>query len=150
MHITIYNNASDPRVMYKDLTTVGTLSSVELTDQTSVENPSFILDRNDLYIGANYVYCQEFGRYYFINGIEIINGNQMVISCHVDVRSSFKNNILNSYIVADRSSSNADAYVPDSMVTVRDSIKTYIRKMPSTPFVGPSGSNNYVLTIGGR
>lgn len=150
MEITIYNTSSDPRVSQKALNTIATLSAVELTEQTTVENPSFKFDRNDDYIVANYLYCPKFKRYYFITGKEIVNGNQMILNCHVDVRMSFRSQILASSIIADRSSSAGDPYVPDNMVTIRDSIRTVIRRVSTTPFVGPGGSNNYVLTIGGK
>lgn len=150
MQITLYNNASDMRVVNKALTLVATLNSVQLTDSVNVEDPIFLVDLSGSYISANYVYCETLKRYYVITGCEIVNGNQMRISCHVDVRMSFKNNLLASSIVADRSTSNADAYVPDPMVTVRDSITTITRVVENNVFVGPSGSNQYVLTIGGK
>ena len=150
MNVKLYINSSDPKVSQKSLTLKETLTNVQLTEQTSVENPSFLLDYKTNYLSCNYLYCEEFGRYYFITGREIRNGNQIIINCHVDVRVSFRSQILQSDIIADRSASNGDAYVPDNMVTIRDSITTYIRKVSTTPFVGPSGSNNYVLTIGGK
>ena len=150
MNVKLYINSSDPKVSQKSLTLKATLNNVQLTEQTSVENPSFLLDYNVNYLSCNYVYCTEFNRYYFVTGREIRNGNQIIINCHVDWRKSFRSQILNSNIIADRSFSNVDAYVPDNMATVRDSIKTITRTIPNTVFVGPSGSNQYVLTIGGR
>lgn len=150
MNLKIYNNSSDPRATQKSLSLVADLSAVQLTDQTSIENPSFLLDYNSAYINANYAYCPEMKRYYFITGREIRNGNQMILNCHVDVRMSFRSQILASSIIADRSSSAGDPYVPDPMVTVKDSVQTIIRKVSTTPFTGPGGSNNLVLTIGGK
>lgn len=150
MNVKLYINSSDPRASQKNLTLKATLNNVQLTEQTSMENPSFLLDYNVTYLSCNYVYCAEFGRYYFITGREIRNGNQIILNCHVDVRVSFRSQIMQSDIIADRSSSNGDAYVPDNMVTIRDSITTYIRKVSTTPFEGAGGSNNYVLTIGGK
>ena len=150
MQITLYNNHSDMRVMNKSLTQVAVLNAVNITDPNSVEDPVFLLDLSDSYIDANYIYCQKYKRYYIITGHEVVNGNQMRLSCHVDWRMSFKNRILNSYIIADRSTSNVDAYVPDNMVTVRDSITTITRVLENNVLTGPSGSNQFVLTIGGK
>ena len=150
MVIKIFNNHTDIRYSQKNITLLATLSAVQVTDPVSVEEPIFLLDYDASYINANYVYVPEFKRNYVITNKEIVNGNQWRISCHGDVRVNFRNNLLNSEIIADRSSSNSDPYVPDPMVTIRDSITTYIRKVPNTCFAGPSGSNNFVLTLGGK
>ena len=150
MELKLYNNTSDMRCLNKSITLLATMNAVQLTDPVNVENPVFLVDLSDSYIGANYAYCADFGRYYIITGHEVVNGNQMRLSCHVDVRMSFKNQILASSIVADRSTSHADAYVPDSMVTVRDSITTITRVVENNVLVGPSGNNQFVLTIGGK
>lgn len=150
MNLRLYINSSDPRASQKSLSLKDTLNNVQLTEQTSVENPSFLLNYNVNYLSCNYVYCADFGRYYFITGREIRNGNQIILNCHVDVRVSFRSQIMQSDIIADRSSSNGDAYVPDNMVTIRDSVTTYIRKVSNSVFQGPSGTKNLVLTIGGK
>lgn len=149
MQIKLYVNSSDERYSQKNIVLKHT-ATAQLTDVVTVESPSFLLDYNSNYLTCNYVHVPEFNRYYFINGREIRNGNQIVLHCTVDWRVSFRGNILQSDIIADRSASAGDAYVPDPMVTVRDSVTTIVRKVSSSPFVGPGGSNNYVLTIGGK
>lgn len=150
MEITLYNNHSDMRCLNKSITLVSTRNATQITEPTNVEDPVFLLDMDSSLIGANYAYAGDLGRYYIITGHEIVNGNQLRLSCHVDVRMSFKNQILASSIVADRSTSHVDAYVPDPMVTVRDSITTITRVVENNVLVGPSGNNQFVLTIGGK
>lgn len=149
MQIKLYVNSTDERYSQKNIVLKHT-ATAQLTDSVSVESPYLLLDYRSEYMGCNYVHVPEFNRYYFITEREIRNGNQMVIHCVVDWRVSFRGNILQSDIIADRSASAGDAYVPDPMVTVRDSVTTIVRKVSSSPFVGPGGSNNYVLTIGGK
>lgn len=148
MDVKFYKNASDPRVVSKNITLLST-NSCQVVDPCSLVNPSIKVLKDDTLIPSNYMYIEKFGRYYFITETTF-DGQFMIFTGHSDWRMSFQNQLLSGQIVVDRSSSNSDAYVPDPMVTVKDSITTYIRKMASSPFTGPSGSNNYVLTIGGK
>ena len=147
--ITLYKNISDPRYLHKGLTLIADLVSCQITEDCSIVDPVIKIGLLSAYINCNYVYIPNFHRYYYVTRKTILNGEFIELTLHVDVRMSFKSQILNSKIIVDRSGSNPDPYVTDSMVTTRDSILTYTRKLANSPFTS-FGSNNYVIMIGGK
>ena len=148
MTITFYNNSSDIRVLNKSISQVGEPLSVQLTEEATVEDPSFKLAMNNSIINCNYLYVTEWDSYYYIRNREILNGNELVLNCHIDVLMSFKNAILNSEIIAERSASNNNAYIVDNLVGDRGTIKQYFRKVPTTPF--STETLCYVLSVAGK
>ena len=148
MTITFYNNSSDIRVLNKSISQVGEPLSVQLTEEATVEDPSFKLAMNNSIINCNYLYVTEWDSYYYIRNREILNGNELVLNCHIDVLMSFKDAILNSEIIAERSASNNNAYIVDNLVGDRGTIKQYFRKVPTTPF--STETLCYVLSVAGK
>ena len=149
MNVTLYSNKSDIRVLNKNLSLLGTVTA-QFNQEVSIEDPILILDAKDNYINANYVYIEKFARYYIVTDKRVLDGGRIEITCHVDVLMSFKNAIYNAQIIAERSGSNPDVFVTDDVVTVRDSITTYVRNVKVNAFPGLTAGNNYVLTIGGK
>ena len=149
MNVTLYNNASPNNAVNKILTTIGSTLTVDANRPIDVMNPEIVIAYNVSFIGANYMYIPKFGRYYFINNIEIENGNIMNISGHVDVLKSFWNSFKNSSCIAGRSTSNYDPYLDDPMVNILDTYRTETRKLNGTFTPSAAGDNHYVLTIGG-
>lgn len=149
--VKFYNNIADKRQLSKVITQIGSDLTCQITDNCTVTDPVLLVDLNELYIGANYCYIAKFNRYYFINNIDVINGNQMSISCHVDVLMSHASAIRNASVVANRSSSNYDKYQQDSAIPFTERNIQYIRKLSGNPFPGvESGALNYVLILGGK
>jgi len=149
MNLFLYNNGDDPNVVKKTLTSIGESISCQLTNETDVENPDILVDYNANYMGANYFYLPFFNRYYFYREAPtVINGNQLLIKGHVDVLMSHQESLLSTLIIAKRSSSAVNPYIPDPYVGSSGKITTVYRRAGATPF--GFGSNNYVLTIGGK
>ena len=148
MNITIYRNTGDMRQLNKNLTVIANITTAQLSDTCSITDPELLIDYNDNYVNANYFYIEKWARYYYVTERTIINGNQIVIRGHVDVLASFRSAILNSECIANRSSSNTNAYIEDPICGSAGSIQTFYRKSGATPF-GYTG-NNYVLTIAGK
>lgn len=147
--VKLYNNASDNRVVHKAITQIGTDRTCQITENCDVTNPRIILNMNAGDISANYMYIQDFNRYYYITGITILNGNQTEITGHCDVLMSFWNSFKNSQCTAGRSSSNYDDYIDDPMVTIKETYRTESRRLSGEFTPTAAGSNHYVLTIGG-
>ena len=122
MQVILYNNASDPEVFDKSLTVIGSATATPY-ESISVESPTLIL--SDLSVSnisrVNYMYIEEFGRYYYMTEApEIVNGNQLRITGHIDVLMSHKAAIRNADIIANRSASNNNPYI---IYSGRESIK---------------------------
>lgn len=149
MLVTLYNNASDNRVVHKSISQIGGQRLCQVTENCDITNPRIILNMLPADIHANYMYIPDFGRYYYITEITILNGNQTEITGHCDVLMSFWNNFKNSQCTAGRSSSNYDDYIDDPMVTIKDTYRTESRRLSGEFTPTADGSNHYVLTIGG-
>ena len=148
MNIKMYNTSSDHRCLNKYLTNEIDLSA-QLTDVVDIMNPELLLDITVAKLSSNYIYIPDWDRYYFISNKNIINGNQVRISATLDPLMSFRTAILNSLVIAERSSSSYEDYIVDPVVSDSGKIRTYLRKM-ATVFRPATSSNNYCLMIGGK
>lgn len=86
----------------------------ELKERTSVENPTFIIQK---VLGSgwqkwNYCKCPTFGRYYFINDIAYVEG-RLEVSCRCDYLASYKDEILANSPYVVRSASFQNPYISD-------------------------------------
>ncbi len=74
--------------------------NVEIKENTSVINPSFIirfpggLGLSD-YSTINYCYCSSLNRYYFVNNITLLTGQRLQFDCHIDVLETYKYQLKN-------------------------------------------------------
>lgn len=151
MHVILYNNQSDKRQLSKYLTLVASLDSVQATSDIPTKDPVLKLDYNSAYLNANYLYIQEWGRYYYITNRNCKIGDHIEIECFIDVLMSFNAQIKKAEVIAERSSSNFDRYITDDAIPFTDELDQIVRKLPGSPFTGvSSGSYNYTLLIGGK
>lgn len=89
MTITLYRNNSENNKLDKNLTTILTLTG-NLRAQTSIIEPTLeITAAGENIVTSNYLYIQEFERYYFIKDIVSIRNNVWEIRCHVDVLKTY-------------------------------------------------------------
>ena len=87
--IVLQSNASENNSVTKSLSTVATVEGT-LREESSIINPSIVLAAEVTTVAAaNYCTISEFGRSYFINEIVSLRNGLTLISCHVDVLSSF-------------------------------------------------------------
>lgn len=96
---------------------------------------------------VNYVYIPAFKRYYFVEAINNVNNDIWQFVLSVDVLMSHRAQILNMPIIAARSSSLFDPYLPDSMVKDSTQVEIYTRAWGGGSFTPSSGS--YVLAVNG-
>ena len=102
MQVVLYNNASDPEVVDKSLTVIGSATASPY-ESISVESPTLILsDLSVSNIGkVNYMYIEDLGRYYNTRLVMGNNGLYMAYG-EVDPLTSFKSAILNLSCIIDR------------------------------------------------
>lgn len=116
-------NLSENNMVDKSISPICTLTGV-LRDGTSIIDPQFLVEAPvDTFVGCNYVTVPEFGRSYFVRNIESYRSNLTLISCHVDVLTSFASEIrANKGIVRRQENSNAyNLYIDDgSLVAYQD------------------------------
>lgn len=95
MNVTLYKTSDDMRKVNKTLTTIGTQKTLTIYDSIDIISPVFVLDYNADLLTANYLYCGNLARYYFINNITLDCGKRMYISCSEDVLMTFRTQLLN-------------------------------------------------------
>ena len=145
MIINIYSTADDKRVIDKTLTLVMENASCQLVEGCSALDPVVKLSMNAAVYTANYMYIPYFGRYYYITNIEVIEGNVLRISGHVDVLKTYSSQLKNCPINTRRNENNYDMYLPDD----RPVEARYIRYSKKFPTSFESFTSSYILiTVG--
>lgn len=97
MILTLYKTESAPNVIGKELTNPLPIT-INLKASTNVIDPEILLS-NRLsvdYFVYNYAHIDSLNRYYFIDNVEVLNGNitRLVLRC--DVLETYKDAVLNS------------------------------------------------------
>ena len=132
--VKLYHTKSPKTYFDKSLTSIGTYSCV-LKENTSVSDPTIIIQTSDNIFTANYMVIEAFGRRYFIKDKISIGNNRYEIPAHVDVLSSFKSGILANSAVIRRQQNIYNLYLddPDFQVYNYEIIKC-IQFAPSADF----------------
>ena len=142
--LILYTQFSELNRIDKELEELGTYTGV-LREETSIIDPVIVLEIDAASIAtANYVYIEDFKRYYFINGITSVRNNLTEISCHVDVLMSFSNAIKEQTAIIARQEIGWNLYLDDG------TLKTYSNPMVLAKAF-PSGFNtqSFVLCVAG-
>lgn len=151
MQIILYETNSDKKALNKVLVEKQTLDDVNLLQDCSVINPIFRF--NGLATNyPNYLYCAEFKRYYFIKDVRYLIGQIVELSCHVDVLMSFKNDILNSSCIVDKSSNGYNLLLADNIKLKQSNSVVVNKKFEGGEFLpyGISAQNrSFILTCFG-
>ena len=152
MNIVLYNNKSDSRVLNKSIEQIATIDVI-LKSAQNIMSPEIMLQTKTLPIEANYCYISDFGRYYYINAQRLDNGNVSKIELTVDVLMSFKDMILKSTVVAERTTNKYNRYLPDIVPTLAKFNNIY--KLFTPPVIGnpfysdgtTANTNSMLLTV---
>ena len=146
LSVTLMNNSSPVEQIIKVLTS-GPSASCALKENTSVLNPVIIIRSSDNIFSYNYMYIQEFERYYFIDDIISVNNNVWEIHAHVDVLETYANAILSNTAVIKRQANQYNLYLDDP------EFKTYntetIQTLKFKNGAGMSKNLKYILTVNG-
>lgn len=132
MTITLYTNNSPKNKVGKSLTEINTLTG-SLKSVVDVINPVFrIEDENisSLITSANYLYAEEFGRYYFITDFSIINEKIVDVICAVDILETAKNFIKEQTAVIERQENTFNTYLADPIFRTNQNPYTVLKEFP--------------------
>ena len=144
MSFTMYTNTSDNRVIDKSITAVGTALSCTFKDDTSMENPTIIIDAAAYNSSCNYGYLDDTGRYYYVVDVTF-SQQRCYLQLKVDVLKSFASEIKLCNCFARRSASDYNMYLDDPDYTRLQYSNVFTKAFPS----GFSKALNYVLIVGG-
>lgn len=108
MEIKLYKTSSPRKKLVKDLTDGITLVGT-LRAQSSVMSPTFTVQDISV-VGYNYCYIPDFGRWYYINGIDALRANLYELSLGIDVLMTYAAEIRQNYAIVDKVESLGAAY----------------------------------------
>lgn len=102
---------------------------------------------NPLIYKYNYMYIEEFGRYYFIDEIISVRNNLWTIMATVDVLMSFKKDILESNVIIDKAEDEdiSNLYLDDGSFVMDSRKYNEVKEFPS----GLNENGSYILICAG-
>ena len=128
--ITLYNTSSDTTTVTKSLSG-GTNFSCTLRGECSILQPVIMLEASSL-TGFNYAYIPEFGRYYYINNVDIIRTGLWRVSMSVDVLMSYASSIRSLKATVARQQEQSDGYLPDNKYKTKAYHKVVTKVFPNS------------------
>lgn len=145
MTIFLYQTLSEVNKVDKDITLLTTLTG-NLREESSLIDPEILIDGFSNYIDScNYVYIQEFNRYYFVRNVTAISNTLFRISLHVDVLYTYKTEIRSNYAIVSRNENEFDLMLNDGLFVTQQNPR-------KAQFDFPSGFTHwdFVLAIAGN
>ena len=143
--ISLFKTTSENNRVVKVLTDEKQLSG-ELRNQTSVLNPSIIIESADNISSYNFAYISEFGRYYYITDIMSIRTNCWAVSMRCDVLMSYKDEIQNMNVILNNTQETGlSNYLPSPNWVNMVKTKTTIKQFPQ----GLSEQGEFILITAG-
>lgn len=120
MNVTLnfFNNSNDSNVLNKNLVNGATIQAT-LKQDTATEEPVFVLSKSGYDSYYNYLYCEELGRYYFVDTPTILQGGIVELHCSVDVLMTYANDIKNIECTIARNETKIDGYLYDDAYKIR-------------------------------
>ena len=143
MTFNLYS-VSDP--VNKVNKTLGTALAVsgEFNDNVDILHPVIRVKYNASILNKNYAYLEVTNRYYYISGMNVING-MIELSLDVDALMSHKTDIKASTARIVRTA-DGSLYLHDDMIVPTTKHDIITRKLGT----GFTKQDNYILTIGGN
>lgn len=139
----LYNNASDRRVLNKNLTQIASYS-IEYKGDIDVLQPKIVLAYDQNILASNYCFIQELGRYYYM-GSPVLVRQMAIIQCEIDVLMTYRQQITNCECICDRSESKYNLYLNDGMYRGYQFDTVVTRVFPQ----GFDKSLQFILAVGG-
>lgn len=113
MVANLYINKSDSNVVVKTLTDEKEITTLIQKIDTSIVKPVFTLSATNYDKKYNYIYVEEYHRYYFINDVIKLGGGIIELHCECDVLMSFRDELLNLSGTIARSETMKNGYLID-------------------------------------
>ena len=142
---------SDRRDLRKSYS-LGNGIACEIKEARSITRPVFIVGTDKINFGYNYLYCSNFGRYYFIDNMTVEPGQRIAIHCSVDVLETYKSGIQALSVNVIRQENQYKEYLPDSKFVLQNKFDKITRLFPTQPFSEAlsASTDSYVLAIAGN
>lgn len=142
---------SDRRDLRKSYS-LGSNIACEIKEARSITRPVFIVGTDKVNFSYNYLYCSNFGRYYFIDNMTVEPGQRIAIHCSVDVLETYKSGIQALSVNVIRQEKQYKEYLPDSKFVLQNKFDKITKLFPTQPFSEAlsASTDSYVLAIAGN
>lgn len=114
--------------------------------ESSVYNPVVLISTGENLTQYNYAEISDFNRKYFIDDITVVRAGLYEISMHVDVLSTYENQLRGVQCVAKRNSNNFNLYLKDPDFQILSYEDVEIKKFSGTGF---TKDMQFVLAVSG-
>lgn len=148
INVQFYNNSSANNVVPKIKSAIGNPIVCSIFEECDILAPMLLVDYTDSVINANYCYIPKFGRYYYITGNTIYDGNKVRLSLKCDALESHWNSFKGSICQAKRSSNRGNKMLVDDTKSYLAQPFYDYRELPFE--FNPNQNGTYVVTIGGN
>lgn len=147
MTVTLYNCTSASNVLNKSMTKVQDNINATAKGVIDVDRPALLLDYNS--VDFNYMYIQEFGRFYNVTSRALMPGGHIMISGESDPLESFKAGVLNLDVLAVRNedSSKWNKHISDPLIVTVCKRETHGYKFGSMQSIASSSESTYILGV---
>lgn len=149
MQINLFTcNAERNRINKDDYITNRFVLEGALRKSSSAMNLEIDIEKtNPVIYKYNYMYIEEFDRYYFIDEIVSVRNKLWTIRASVDVLMSFRTDILESMIIADKIEDElaANLYLDDGSFVMDSRMYNEVKEFPS----GLNENGTYILICAG-
>jgi len=144
--IVLYKNNSEDYALTKSLSAQITLDSCVFKDDSSVENPNIVISTGADITECNYMYIADLHRYYFIREIGVVRAGVYYVRGHVDVLSTYANEIKACNAIIARQENVYNMYLDDPEFKTLNKSQVVTKR-----FSGGSFTKNmqYVLVVAG-
>lgn len=149
MKIYLYYNESADNVVDKSLTLIETLEG-ELRESTDLISPELTIENTsgNLTNGSvNYLYIEDFNRYYFVRDVKFESGLLFVVKCDVDVLYTYKEYIYQQRAVIGRQENVYNLNIQDGNLIVEN--YPYVQTL-NFPYGFNPNNYEYVLLCSGN
>lgn len=153
MTIKLYKIKDDRRRLEKTLNaeTLQRTMTGHLKSDCSILDPIIEITYDPVIVGCNYMYIEEFERYYHITNIEV-GSQRAFIHAHVDVLQTYALQIRQLDCIVERQESrdHSNLYLNDGMFRALNYKIISTVEFPKTPFMnGKQNVDSLILTVGG-
>lgn len=145
MTIVLYTNTSDNHVINKSLTTLAILTG-NLVNETEFINPVIRISTTDVNaVNCNYIYIQEFNRYYYVKSCKCICKGLFEFSLKVDVLKSWWNEFKECDCIVERQEKKYNTMLDDGTFKAYQNAIVVTKEFPTG-----LTDNELILVVSGQ
>lgn len=153
MTLTLYINQSDSLVVNKQIEALKSQVDFKLLDDCDEFSPVLILKNETASRNANYIYIEDWNKYYYITDRTYNNNGILTLSCREDVLMTLKGQFLGIPQIITRSS-DPDVYnslLEDNLFQAQSNMQIQQKILKTDVFnivdnANPDAAFNYILT----